>query len=245
MKRLATLILFFVPAIALATEPSWDLYAEILGRHVAPGEQDGVRLNLVDYDEVARDPGFAALVNQVRGFDVRSLESREEKLAFYINAYNILTIQLIVDHWPLESIRDIGNFFRGPWDIVMLENADGELTLDDIEHEIIRSLGEPRIHFAVNCASVSCPDLRAEPYTASRLDEQLEEQTRDFLANPGKGVTVEGNDLRVSKLFDWYEEDFGDIAGFVREHKQGIEFKRIDGYLDYNWSLNDNSLISK
>ena len=239
MTRVLLLLMIAVPAAA--AEPDWSAYDAILKAHVRQGSINGTPLNVVDYAAIAEDERFARVVDDVRNFDVRTLDGQAEHLAFYINAYNILTIQLILDHWPLESIRDIGGFFKGPWDIVMLENADGELTLDDIEHEIIRGFPEPRIHFAVNCASVGCPDLRDEPFTAGRLDEQLDDQTRRFFANEAKGFRVEDGDARVTKLLRWYDEDFdasGGIAAFVRRYVEA-PFDDISANLPYDWQLND------
>lgn len=235
-------LLFFwiLATTSLAAEPDWAGYDELLGSHLIAAEKDGLNLNLVDYESIAADPGFYSIVNQIIQFDVERLSSREEKLAFYINAYNVLTIKLILDNWPVDSIRDIGNFFKGPWDGVVLENADGQLTLDDIEHNIIRTLNEPRIHFAVNCASVSCPDLRHEAYRADRLDEQLDDQTRLFLNNE-KGLLLEGNRVRLSKIFDWYGEDFevfGSLDNFIKLYRPELEFNDVRTNLRYNWNLN-------
>lgn len=235
------LILFcLLSSSAIAAEPEWGLYDELLNAYVSPGTKDNVSANLVDYRAIDRDPRFTELVSEIREFDVRLLNTDQEKLAFYINAYNILTINLILENWPVDSIRDIGNFFRGPWDRVVLENDDGRLTLDDIEHGIIRKLNEPRIHFAVNCASLGCPDLRREAYRAELLDTQLEEQTRSFLNNP-KGLRIENGDLRISRIFDWYEEDFdpfGGPAGFIGAYLPDLNFADVDANLRYNWSLN-------
>jgi hypothetical protein len=235
---LAFLGLFSVGS--LAVEPNWDSYDELLDKYIIPAEKAGWSMNLVDYEGFSADPEFYALVNRILEFDVTQLSSTEEKLAFYINAYNILTIKLILDNWPLDSIRDIGSFFQGPWDIVVLENADGQLTLDDIEHNIIRQLDEPRIHFAVNCASLSCPDLRHEAYRADRLDEQLNDQTSFFLNN-NKGLFLDGNRLRLSKIFDWYAEDFevyGELENFIELYRPDLQFNTIRTNLSYNWDLN-------
>lgn len=241
MKAFLCLMSLLLIAPAGAAEPDWQHYAGVLADHVSPGEIDGTPLMVVDYEAMAADPRFAAAVEAVRTFDVTQLDGEAAHLAFYINAYNLLTIQLIVDHWPVDSIRDIGGFFSGPWDIVVLENADGELTLDDIEHGIIRSYPEPRIHFAVNCASVGCPDLRREPYTAAMLDQQLEEQSQLFFDNTARGFRVEDGDARVTKLLRWYREDFIDgadgIDTFVRRYVDD-EFEDIDANLPYSWKLN-------
>lgn len=225
---------------ALAIEPDWSDYNALLSAYVMPGTKDGLQANLVDYQSIAEDERFGRAILGIQQFDVRLLETREETLAFYINAYNLLTIRLIIDHQPLDSIRDIGNFFRGPWDIVVLENADGRLTLDDIEHQIIRGFAEPRIHFAVNCASLSCPDLRLEAYQAAKLDAQLEEQTQHFLTQ-SKGLQTRDSLIRVSRIFDWYEEDFesrGGVERFIRHYRPELEFSEADASLPYNWALN-------
>ena len=226
---------------ALGEEPDWQPWAEVLKRFVTPGERDGMRVNLVDYAGLKNDPTFSQVVTELRAFDPARLEGHAETLAFYINAYNILTVQLILDHWPVSGIRRIGGLFRSPWSIVVLENRNGRFTLDDIEHRIIRPMGESRIHFAVNCASLSCPDLRTEPYTASRLEEQLDDQTRRFLADAGKGVQVRDGKLRVSRLFDWYGEDFdgqGGVLAFLHRYDHAPDRNRVNGFIDYDWSLN-------
>ncbi|MDA0978384.1 MAG: DUF547 domain-containing protein [Proteobacteria bacterium] len=228
-----------------AEEPDWRLYGELLQQYVVEGEINQIAANLVDYPGLSEDPRFHQVVKDIRGFDVSQLEGKAEELAFYINAYNLLTLQLIIDHWPVESIRDIGGFFKGPWDNIMLENAAGRLTLDDIEHGIIRSHGEPRIHFAVNCASLSCPDLRREPYQAALLDDQLADQTRQFLLNTRKGARLDGNRLHVSKLFDWYSEDFeasGGVGPFIRQQLEPatgqVSFTEVSPDLRYSWRVN-------
>lgn len=233
--------LLLLPRLAIASEPDWSAYADLLEHHVAPGHKDGIAVNLVDYQGLTGDERFGEVVDDVRRFDVALLATREERLAFYINAYNILTIRLILDHWPVDSIKDIGNFLRGPWDRVVLENGDGRLTLDDIEKHILIPMGEPRIHFAINCASVSCPDLRREPYAAAPLDRQLDDQARGFLANAGKGLAASGEKIRVSRIFDWYEEDFetaGGVDGFIHRYLPKLEFRRVRANLRYDWNLN-------
>jgi hypothetical protein len=238
---LVLLLPLILPLMAVAEEPDWSAYETLLANHVKAGEKHGVRLNLVDYPRLAQSTAFGQLVAEVRAFDVTRLEGQAERLAFYINAYNILTIQLILDHWPVASIKDIGNWFRGPWDIVMLENADGRLSLDDIEHGIIRPMGEPRIHFAVNCASVSCPDLRTEPYRGATLSTQLDAQVERFLAEAGKGLSTGDAKLRVSRLLDWYASDFeaeGGVIPFLHRYGQARQFAKVDAYLSYDWSIN-------
>ena len=237
---LGFLVLLLTP-VCLAESPEWGTYNDVLKEFVSPGEKNGVPVNLVDYPGLSKSKPFELVVEQIRSFDLARLQTREEHLAFYINAYNILTIQLIIDHWPVDSIRDIGNLFRGPWDQVVLTTSSAELTLDNIEHDIIRSYDEPLIHFAVNCASVSCPDLRREAYEADKLDAQLMDQFRGMFQQKGKGALVDGEILRVTKLFRWYAGDFeadGDVESFIRTRLPELEFSDIKPNLNYDWSLN-------
>ena len=233
--------LLLLAPICRADVPDWKAYNEILIEYVSPGEKNGISVNLVDYTGLQGSSDFTELVAQIREFDVSRLETREEHLAFYINTYNILTIQLIIDHWPVNSIRDIGNLFRGPWDKIVLTTHFKDLTLDNIEHDIIRSYGEPLIHFAVNCASVSCPDLRREAYQADRLNEQLTDQFQTMFQQQRKGAVQKGSTLRVTKLFKWYASDFeanGSVDSYIRAHFPNLEFSNMKADLDYDWSLN-------
>ena len=115
------------------------------------------------------------------------------------------------------------------------------VTLDEIEHQILRPMGEPRIHFAIVCASLSCPDLRREAFTAERLDAQLQEQTQAFLDNVSKGLQLAGTRVEVSQIFDWFEEDFdsaGGVEAFVRRYRELPDQIRLRADIPYNWNLN-------
>lgn len=233
--------LILVPQFAWADAPNWDLYDSLLSEYVTPGTKDGVKLNMVDYEGLQTDPMWPVLVGQVRAMDVKDLKTKKQRMAFYINAYNILTIQLIMDHWPVKSIKDIGNLLVGPWDITMMDNFDGKLTLDDIEHQILRPMGDPRIHFAINCASVSCPDLRREAYRADKLDAQLDDQTKKFLSNPAKGLVVKSDGkAHMSKLFKWYADDFdvNGIQAFIHKYRPDVDMMGVSTNLPYDWLLN-------
>jgi hypothetical protein len=194
--------------------------------------------------------------------------STPRQLAFLINAYNIFTLQVIIDHYPIErrwfdfwnpanSIKQI----PGVWSTLRWQMSGTQLTLDDIEHNMLRrNYAEPRIHFAVNCAAISCPPLKSEPYVDMRLERQLALATRDFLASDN-GIRVEDDYLHVSRLFDWYGDDFvGDYANLV-EVPGTVRDRAIAGiiakygpsaasqvaqsgraqirFLPYDWSLND------
>ncbi len=252
-------------AMAQSTAPAYEdhqhsAWSALLERCVVP-VNDG-NSTAADYDcfsdrEAALDSYLASLAS-VDKADFQRWESAEQ-LAFLINAYNAWTVKLILSAWPdIESIRDLGNFLFTPWkkDIVTLFGT--EMSLDDIEHGTIRDPGrfdEPRIHFAVNCASIGCPALRQEAFVAERLDAQLEEQTHSFLADESRNrVTKDG--LQISSIFDWYRGDFEQgwrnadtleefLALYADALKLGPDAEAqlragtltVD-FLDYDWALN-------
>jgi hypothetical protein len=168
----------------------------------------------------------------------------DARLAYWINLYNALTLELVLEHYPVGSIREIGGPGGSPWkrDLVTVEGR--EVSLDEIENAILRvEFSEPRIHFALNCAARSCPPLRAEAFSAARLDEQLEEQTVRFLGDPREnGVDDEGR-LHLSPVFEWYAADFenaaGSVAAWVRTYLDGAPEGAEIRYREYDWSLNE------
>lgn len=253
------------PPVAMqapAFDHTYARYADLLGRVVSGDRVDyrtlKARRELLD--AVAREFGAVSEVQLQRW-------NRAEQLAYWINAYNLFTLQAIVDHYPIQngffsleprnSIRQID----GVWTELTFTAGGRPLTLDDIEHRILRPrFDDPRIHFAINCASASCPVLDDEPYRADRLDEQLDEATRRFLGS-SRGLEVDDRTLRVSKIFDWYGEDFvarfasrvpgegrskeraarGVVSTFGPPQAQRLARNadtRVE-FLDYDWSLND------
>lgn len=173
--------------------------------------------------------------------------SRNEKMAYWINAYNAFTVKLIVDHYPIQSIKDIKNgipFVNTVWDIQFIKIEGATYDLNNVEHGILRpKFKDYRIHFAVNCASVSCPRIRNEAYVAERLDEQLDDQARYFLRNTAKNKISDPNNIQISKLFDWYKGDFtkkGTVIDYLNQYApiQINEDAEIE-YMDYDWNLND------
>lgn len=175
---------------------------------------------------------------------------KSQRLAFLINLYNAATLQLVLDHYPVKSIKDIGGFFSGPWKQPVVRAFKKTFTLDQIEHDMIRpQYNEPRAHFAVNCASIGCPALRAEAYDAARLNEQLDEQGRAFLGTTSKNrVDAKSGTLYLSPIFKWFAEDFTDEAGTVEKFVAPY-FNETDRvtilsgsleieYTDYSWALN-------
>lgn len=173
--------------------------------------------------------------------------TREERIAYWINAYNAFTIKLIMDHYPVASIKDIKNgipFVNTVWDIKFINIEGAEYDLNNIEHGILRpKYNEPRIHFAVNCASMSCPKLQRFAYTGEKIDEQLDKAARDFLNDPQKNK-IAVDKVLLSKILNWYWGDFKDQYNsrieLVNKYVDEIKVKpdaEVE-YLDYDWSLN-------
>lgn len=171
---------------------------------------------------------------------------KAETISYWINAYNAFTIKLILDHYPVKSIREIGGRFQLPfinsvWGRKFFSIGNIPFSLNRIEHGILRSLNEPRIHFAINCASNSCPAIRNGAYTADKLDWQMEEQTEKFIADH---VKKEADELELSPLFDWYMDDFGGktaLRNFLQKYKKeeiGPDSKFR--FSRYDWNLNEN-----
>ena len=172
--------------------------------------------------------------------------TKNEKLAYWINAYNAFTIKLIIDHYPLKSIKDIaGNLvmINSPWDLKFFRIGGVDFDLNTIEHEILRKqFDEPRIHFAINCASISCPNLRNEAFISENLETQLEEQAALFINDASKNV-VHDNRLELSSIFDWFKSDFtnhSSLVEFISTYSlEPIQKNATISYLEYNWNLNE------
>ena len=164
--------------------------------------------------------------------------TKTDKLAYWINTYNALTIDLILKNFGTKSIKDIND----PWEQRLWQFGDKWLNLNDIEHEILRKMDEPRIHFAIVCASISCPKLQNEAFTSSRLEGQLNLATKEFLSDTSKNKLSEDT-IKISKIFKWFKKDFeksGSLIDFLNRYsdvKISVRAKR--SYSDYNWGLND------
>lgn len=249
-RILGTAALLWLAGAAAAEASESAAYARLLESHVRPGMVNGIQANLVDYAGLKADPDYVTALADLAVARPEALASEAARFAFWVNAYNLLAIKTVVDRYPVKSIRDGGSWLTSIWKTKIGVAAGRERTLDEIEHEILRKeFREPRVHFAIVCASLSCPDLRREPYTAERLEAQLDEATRDFLANRTKGLLPDGRrrNVRVSMIFKWFAADFpGGVAPFLRAHVSTSEAAWLASltpadlaYLDYDWSLND------
>ncbi len=216
------------------------IYASLLKKHVFK--------NRVNYDGFKKDEHLLdAYLTILSNTEIESFSSSEQ-FAFYINAYNAFTIKLILTKYPgINSIKEIGTFFTNPWKIKFIELQGRTVTLDYIEHKVLRPIfKDPRVHFAINCASKSCPPLRNEPYEPPILENQLDEQAKHFINNE-KTNFFKNNTLFLSKIFAWFDEDFSDKPiQFIQQYanddlKAAIRSAGHDiklSYITYDWSLN-------
>ncbi|MDR5589198.1 DUF547 domain-containing protein [Christiangramia sp. SM2212] len=160
-----------------------------------------------------------------------------ELLAYYINLYNAYTVDLILKNYPVKSIKDIDS----PWTSEFVKVGDTEISLGGIENSVLRKMNEPRIHFAINCASISCPKLLNEAYTADKIEEQLEKVTMEFV-NSNKNE-ISANSAKLSSIFDWYKKDFkenGTVIDYVNQYsKTKIKPGATISYKEYDWNLNE------
>jgi len=230
-----------------------DNWHQFLQTHVKTGP-DGV--NRIEYARVSQDDKqlLSGYIKAMQGITITQ-HNRPQQLAYWVNLYNALTIKIVLDHYPVKSIRDIdispGFFSDGPWGKKLIKIEGESLSLNDIEHRIIRPVWQdPRIHYVVNCASVGCPDIRKKALTADALEKTLDQASREFVNHP-RGVNMKENDLYVSSIYSWFQEDFGKNEGDVIEHIRRYanpalkqQLKDIDSITDdnYDWSLNDLSI---
>ena len=224
---------------------AWD---DLLRRYVVPGDDGIHRFAYARVDAAA----LGQLDDYVSMLAATPIDGyrREQQLAYWINLYNALTVREILRFYPLDSIRDIssGLFSSGPWkkDLVSVEGET--LTLDDIEHRILRPIWrDPRIHYAVNCASIGCPNLQPEAYTADNTETLLERGAREFVNHP-RGARVVDGELEVSSIYSWFRADFGGSDAGVIAHLRRYASADLRAALDgieeidddaYDWSLND------
>lgn len=231
--------MFLLPASTWSAEDH-QLFGALLTKYNQEGH--------VDYAGFKREETrLDAYLEGLAKIDPEGLP-REERFAFYINAYNAWTIKLILSGYPgVTSIKKLGSLFKSPWKKKIVQIGGVITTLDHIEHDILRpEFKDPRIHFAVNCASKGCPPLYREPFIGSQLDNQLNQVTRHFINSP-EFNRLEGNTLYVSSIFKWFSEDFNDdIIGFFQKYASGKLKSDINisksalkiKYLGYDWSLN-------
>lgn len=180
-------------------------------------------------------------INQLSQLDPRQY-NRNVQFSYWVNLYNALTVQLIIDNYPITSITKLGGFFSfGPWDQPIVTINNKTLSLNDIEHRILRPIWrDPRIHYAVNCASLGCPDLLPQVFDSQQLNRQLDAAANRFINSP-KGVRVNSTQTTLSSIYDWYSVDFGDQQALLQHINHYRVHKKISGKnikFEYNWLLN-------
>lgn len=202
--------LLFVMSTNKISAQNHQLFTEILSKYV--------RNRLVDYKNLKDDNHLDKYLSQISKTDPNKL-TRKEKLAFWVNMYNAFTLQVVRDNYPIESITDLhtGGKIIGyllgntVWDKKFIIINNKKYSLNDVEHKILRKMNEPRIHFAIVCASISCPELLNEAYEADKIEDQLENQTKKFLNDKTKNdFDLKNREANISEIFNWFEEDFGE-----------------------------------
>ncbi|MEM7099700.1 MAG: DUF547 domain-containing protein [Pseudomonadota bacterium] len=220
-------------------------WQQLLDRYVEPGA-DGI--NRVDYGALGKHhrTDLGSYLNTLTSIDPRQL-NRAEQFAYWVNLYNALTVEVVLRYPNKKSILRMGEkfFSIGPWGDKIIDIAGQSLTLDDIEHRVLRPIWQDhRIHYAVNCASIGCPNLSKLAYTPANTEAQLQ-KAEDTYTNHSRGVNLEGRKLKLSSIYKWYASDFGNSQSQVVEHlsKRNSELAEADlsklriSY-DYNWDLN-------
>ncbi len=232
-----------VPGMAGTTPPSHQIWDQLVKANVSP-------TGIVNYKgfikEKAKLDQYLKLISE--NAPDRKTWSKQEQLAYWINAYNAFTVKLIVDNYPVKSIRDLGPELKIPlikdvWHYKFFKIGGVESSLDEIEHSILRKeFEEPRIHFAINCASVSCPPLLNEAFMASKLEAQLDKVTRGFI-NDSSRNKITADNAQISSIFSWFKGDFtkkGSLIDFLNLYsKVKIKSTAKISHLDYNWNLNE------
>ncbi|MCW8809854.1 MAG: DUF547 domain-containing protein [Ignavibacteriaceae bacterium] len=240
--NLVALILLLLGVVTINGQ-THKIFTDILQKYVTDG--------LVNYKALAQDQDFETYLNQLSNTDPSKLSEKEE-LAFWINTYNAFTIKAILDYYPVKSINDIKFGEKSVWDEDFISINNKKYSLNDIEHKILRKMNEPRIHFAIVCASISCPELLNEAFESNTLEKQLERQTKTFLNDKTRNdFDLKNKKANISEIFNWFDKDFGEsnkdvlryIAEFlpadIREDiNQNIDEWEIL-YKNYDWNLNE------
>lgn len=235
------------PGVAI----SHSVWTSLLRQHVRPGA-DGI--NRVDYKSL-KIAGHARLKTYLAALQraAPSRLARDAQMAFWINLYNARTADIVLDRYPVASIRDInlpepsGKAGDGPWKAHVVTVEGRSLSLDDIANQMLRAaFDDPRVHYALNCLSIGCPNLLAEAYVPERLERQLDMAASAFINHP-RGISIKPGRVEASRIYEWYEKDFGGPKGVLAHmsryarptlRRQLALISRIDSY-DYDWRLND------
>lgn len=222
---------------------SHDTYDQLLQKYV---DEQG----MVNYKGLSSERSrLRSYLTMLESNPPQKTWTRDQRLAYWINAYNAFTLELILEHYPIESIRELGSTIKIPfvstaWDIKFINIGEKEYDLNNLEHGIIRKeFDEPRIHFALVCAAVSCPKLQNRAYVPEKLDAQLTSAAKQFLSNPSKNLFENKKRARLSKIFSWYGGDFKKKESLI-DYLNRYAPIQLDGdakidFQDYDWGLNE------
>jgi len=226
-------------------------FSQLLKAYVRADKSGLTRVNYKDFK--TKQSALKAYIKSLEAVKVTSL-SKAEQFAYWANLYNAITINVVLDAYPVKSIKDIdispGLFSNGPWGKKLVTIEGTKISLDDIEHQILRKVHtDPRVHYAVNCASVGCPNLQNQAFDGKNLQAQLNKAARDYV-NSNRGAVVKGNRLAVSKIYVWFKKDFGGNDEGVLAHLKKHADKDLKSKITkigsinssfYDWTLNDQS----
>lgn len=238
------------PQTAQAQSFDEELYGQLLEEFTR--STPNLAGTVVNYKELKKDPRWSALFQNLQATSPSTLKTDPEKMAYWLNTYNILAIHTVLENYPIKSIRDAGSLFSPVWKHENLKIEGRALSLSFIEHEILRPMGDPRIHAGIVCASSSCPALLRTPWKASSLDTQLDDAMRTWLSDERKGLRVDldTGEVWVSRILKWFSDDFAGEAGvqlmliqyapaeqsaWLRKNRNQYSVK----YFPYDWDLNE------
>ena len=225
----------------------FDPMDKLLENNVKRATIQGIDTTVIDYLSWQRNPLHQVAMNKLRNADTEKLYSVEKKLAFWINAYNLLAIDLIIQNKEQESITNIGGIVADPWRKTLWQIGDKKYNLYNIEYKELRLLQRPRYHFALSCVTLSCPDLRTKTYRYINIYSQLEEQAKAFINNPTKGMVIVPSkkedapeEIRLSAIFRKFKKDFaqGKLENFLIRYVDLQDRLVTEDYLKQNWNLN-------
>ena len=214
------------------TKPDHEIWERILQTYVNDAGE-------VDYAKLKNQPGaLLGYLDHLSDFPPAPDWNRTDSLAYYINLYNAATVKLILEHYPVNSIKDISS----PWTSKVIRIGNDRISLGNLEHRILRKMDEPRIHFAINCASFSCPKLWNHAFTAQEMESQLEQVTKNFINDPSLNE-FDSTTWNISQIFNWYKGDFkpdGGVRSYIARYAEIESYDDIKiAYKKYDWSLND------
>ena len=220
------------PTLITNQKPEHSTWNELLSKHV---DSKG----FVDYKGFKADEKLLVNYLQYLAEHLPQVNwTKNDSLAYYINAYNAQTVKLIIENYPLKSIKDIDD----PWDQKRVQIGENIISLGELEHDILREMRDPRIHFAINCASFSCPKLNNQAYVATEIDSQLDQATSEFIMDSSKNK-LKKSEVELSKIFRWYKSDFTENGSLIEYLNRYSTIKISEDakikFLDYDWSLNE------